>query len=309
MSVHLEKVRWRLREYPRDAFHALARRGLVPTHRDYTPFVIVCNIRTGSTMLTDYLDNHPAVLCFFELFHRDMRGVPFGCDGFRRRGADPRVVTLRNEDPAAFLDREIFRPVPRGYRAVGFKLLYTQAHRSGQWWFDERYRHWWNGAGSKPPWEKAVSDPWGYLDTRRDVRILHLTRRNLLRQVLSGATAHATAKWGIGASGGAPMKDERVVVRLDPDELAIDFEGLNRLTEEARARFASHRVLELTYEDLAAAPEVQLRRVQDFLGLPHRPVSTRTRKLATRPLADVIGNYDELQKRFAATPHAGYFDE
>jgi len=123
-STLYEKIEWRIREYNARLRYWMAEKGLLVSDREYHPFVILCGIRTGSTMLTSFMGNHPDALVFFELFKADRSQVPFGVDGFRGKAHDREIVELRNTDPVQFLKQEVFRVHPPHLNAVGFKLLY-----------------------------------------------------------------------------------------------------------------------------------------------------------------------------------------
>ena len=43
--------------------------GVLPSHTDYTPFIIFGMGRTGTTMLVSLLQSHPNCICYSELFH------------------------------------------------------------------------------------------------------------------------------------------------------------------------------------------------------------------------------------------------
>ena len=124
----------RLREESARIRQCLTELGLLRGQRDYVRFIVLCGIRTGSTMLTSYLASHPNVRMFFEPFHINPHSVPFNLPGYRERGRSQSVARLRNEDPVAFLERYLFTRQPPEVQAVGFKLLYTQARFQECWW-------------------------------------------------------------------------------------------------------------------------------------------------------------------------------
>jgi len=178
-STLYEKLGWRAREYTARLRYWMAQKGLLASSKDYHPFIILCGIRTGSTMLTSFLKSHSNILMFFELFHVDRTSVPFGTDGFRGRAHDEEVVELRNTDPVQFLEQEVFRAYPAHVEAVGFKLLYTQARSREMWWDEPKYSDWWEDMDdSRLAWRDADSDLWAYLRSRTDVKVLHLVREN-----------------------------------------------------------------------------------------------------------------------------------
>jgi len=78
----------------------LVRAGLAPGHRDYRPFVVVSQARTGSNLLVSLLDSHP---------HIDARGEL--------------LQRLQGATVASRLS-EIYGPKPRRIQAAGFKCFY-----------------------------------------------------------------------------------------------------------------------------------------------------------------------------------------
>jgi LPS sulfotransferase NodH len=305
----VHKLRRRLHRYSAEAQQQLVEAGWLPGHRDYQRFVVVCNIRTGSTMLRSFLDDHPAVRMFFELFHLHPDSVPFKVPEYERRGRDSTVVQRRNTDPVRFLETDVFTRQPPSIQAVGFKLLYTQARAKHMWWDDPPYERWWTHIGRQVDWTKATSDLWAYLAEETDVAIIHLTRENLLKQKVSGKLAKTSGHWGVGATGGVSSDDAQPTVTLNPQHCREDFEATRRMQEQIKDRFAEHRTLNLTYEQLVGDRNAMLQRVQEFLDVPVRPLTTNTKKQRKRPLSDAIDNYDDLRNELDGTPWETFFDD
>jgi len=125
--------------------------------RHYTRFVILCTGRVGSNMVTSYLNSNPAIVAKGEIFgqhHLPASKVPADFDVKR------------------YLESEAFHDYPRGISAVGFKLFYTHAKR-------------------KLPHRNAM---WKLIESDRSIKIIHLTRENLMRAYLSKVIADRTAK-------------------------------------------------------------------------------------------------------------------
>ena len=89
----------------------------------YRKFVIICGIRTGSTMLVNLLNSHPEIRCFFEIFHRYQASIPFHIPGYNRRSKHSGLIKMHVENPAVFAKRYIYGKHLSHIRAVGFKLL------------------------------------------------------------------------------------------------------------------------------------------------------------------------------------------
>ncbi|MFM7229220.1 MAG: Stf0 family sulfotransferase [Cyanobacteriota bacterium] len=264
-------------------------RGQAPTTR----FVVISTIRSGSTMLVDLIDSHPAAECFYELFHIHPDAIPFAKQGYELLATSAAALDLRRRDPWAFLLRYVWAPVHRsGTQAVGFKLHYAQA-RQDSWWHEDTYAGMWHACGIPPLYGDRDHDLWQHLRQDCDVRIVHLIRTNILASMVSSQTAQRTASWGDQASGGYRSSDD-IRVRIEPDHLRHALQQQQRFQGEIDSWFAEHPLLTLTYEDLVGQRQQQLDRVFDFLGLERREIVPSTRKLRTTSLRESILNVDEL---------------
>jgi LPS sulfotransferase NodH len=275
-----DKVRWRLEAGLWNLRRAAVRYGLTPARRDFTPFIILGRGRSGSNFLASLLRSHPQVCCFGEVFHNDRHDTIFwDTPGYRVR---PQDVDLRERDPIAFLDREVFGPVPKSIRAVGFKLFYYHA----------REEHW-----------RIL---WSELQARKQCRILHLHRRNELRAILSEKLAERTQLWFIYEDKDAHTG---LSVSISRRELELGVADTREYETRYRKMFADHPQLDVDYEDLAADTQGEAARILEFLGVAPRAVTAVTRKQNRQPMAKAITNYAALKAECAGTNLAAYFDE
>ena len=268
-------------------------RGWLRGQEPATRFVVISTIRSGSTMLVDLIDAHPAAECFYELFHINPEAIPFSKEGYDLLTTRPAALDLRRRDPWAFLQRYVWAPVHvAAVRAVGFKLHYAQA-RQDTWWHEGDFAGMWYACGIPPLYGDHDHDLWQALRQDRQVRIVHLIRRNILASMVSSQTAQRTASWGDQASGGYRSSND-IRVRIEPEHLRHALQQQQRFEAEINTWFADHPLLTLTYEDLVGQRQQQLDRVFDFLDLDRREIAPTTRKLRTIPLRESILNIDEL---------------
>lgn len=263
--------------------HTLARgsvglRSLTGTSR-YTRFVIVGIARTGSTLLLDLLNGHSRIQAFGELFRRP---DAIGWDVHPYQDLQGgRVLGLYQSDPCRFLETRVWGRWPRGQGAVGFKIFYYHAR------------------------EAPFAAVWDHLARQKDLRVIHIKRRNILAQYLSLQVAHRTNVWSTTQrSAQAPEP-----IRLDPEECRKHFAWVRKLEDEADAHFANHPVLQVSYEALLADRQGEMGRVQRFLGVPEEEVRSRTVRQRTVPLRAAIANHDELAAAFAGTGWADFLAE
>ena len=114
---------------------------------NYKKFAIISDSRTGSTLLMQLLDSHPAIICFGEEFKN-----------------------LENSSSSKVW-KEIYRKRRKSTQWVGFKLFYFH------------------------PWKNKDQDVWKFLEADKNVVIIHLTRKNILRSYVSKEIGLKTRKW------------------------------------------------------------------------------------------------------------------
>jgi LPS sulfotransferase NodH len=284
----------------------------------YVRFIVLGQGRTGSTMLVQALDSHPAILCFGEIFNASTPSISFGVPGYDRTpGAD---LELRARDPQRFLRERIFCDHGPAVRAVGFKF---------------HYDHFWRHEGLI---DILVAD--------RGLKIVHLLRRNRLRTFVSLKIAEATGQWfefppepplasrlkpstltkalrdpkrALAAirrrldDGPAPPAERaspsRPAIMVDEEE----FREYCRRGAYSEVRWEelmqAHEILRISYEDLVSDRDVKVAQVQQFLGLDPAPTEVSLRKQNPEPLRELISNYDELRLAFAGSLEEAFFDD
>ena len=81
------------------------------------------------------------------------------------------VWQIKQDNPVDFLDKLVFREMPQYISAVGFKLFYYHAQKGK---------------------EQAV---WDYLKDAKEIKIIHLKRKNILKTYVSQEIALKTDNW------------------------------------------------------------------------------------------------------------------
>ncbi len=246
-------------------------------HSNYSKFIIVGRSRVGSNLLRGLLNSHPQIITFGEVF-RDRSSLDWDHMGYFQSS---RMLRRLQKDAVQFVEARVFGRYPRSVSAVGFKLFYYHAQ------------------------EGQAAAIWTYLKGRRDVRIIHLKRRNILQTHLSRKRAAMTNSW-VNTS---ERRNGLSSVELDPAECIEDFTRTRAWEEQFDRFFENHPKLEILYEDLAQSYQEELKRVQDFLEVEQRPVHPSTFKQADQSLSKAIANYRELKERFIGTPWEPFFVE
>jgi LPS sulfotransferase NodH len=268
----------------KDLWHGLVRNyahdlGLVNGERNYTPFVLLGRSRIGSNLLRSYLNMHSQIVAFGEIFrHTGVIGWDFSL--YPQTKAMRQLITT---DPVRFTETQVYGRFPNHIRAVGFKLFYYHAHdASGE----------------------AV---WRYLHDHKEIKIIHLTRSNMLRTFISRENAKTSNVWK--RNGSQPVDEARRPIHLNYAECLQEFVNTRAWEEKYDAYFADHDKLNITYEALVAQAQAELERLQEFLGVDYEVVHTETRKQSNRRLVEAIANYQEVKAQFAGTPWSDFFEE
>lgn len=149
---------------------------------------------------------------------------------------------------------------------------------------------------------------WDDLVEMKNLHVIHLKRRNLLRALVSEKIAQDSRVWS------TTKKDqlERVhskKVAFTVDELSRGFEQTENWETEAEKMFSDHRMISVYYEDLVGNTETWFRKILDFLGVQYIDPETTLLRQNPEGLADLIENYTELRDAFMDTKWGHCFTE
>jgi LPS sulfotransferase NodH len=160
--------------------------------------------------------------------------------------------------------------------------------------------------GFKVFYNHLTEDEWEEFVAHRDVRVIHLTRQNRLRTVISLEIAFKTGQWTKAGSSGGP-KEKRVT--LDPLKLVRRLEKIEEGEAATRARFCDRQVLEIVYEEMVQSPNEVFASVAAFLGADGiDPGKIRLKRQNPERLAQLIVNYDEVEAVLKNTRFAEYLE-
>ncbi|MGD2182343.1 Stf0 family sulfotransferase [Lusitaniella coriacea] len=251
-------------------------KNLIQKHRNYQEFIILCRSRTGSNFLVNLLQSHEQIRASGEIFTGQKRmdwGYPISIP--------EESLSLRETDPLEFIARVIFRETSKSVLAVGFKLFYYQAKKGKQ------------------------ESIWTYLQNKKKLKIIHLTRKNILKTHLSRQLAKTTKTWV-----NTKMQDTSGEVKsifLDYEGCLQAFQDTKRMKKQYREFFSEHSILEVVYEELVKNQEEETKRIQDFLGVKNKILYASTEKQSKQPLSQTISNYEELKEKFSNTAWSSFF--
>lgn len=218
----------------------------------------------------------------------------------RSRTGSNMLLSMLNSHPAIVAHGEVFgqlrgRSVDRVLRAVYCRHL-ASIKAVGCKIF---YYH---------PQDDSSGELWHRLQGTAGLKVIHLTRRNRLRSLVSYRIAGQQGVWRVIGKGERQPPRSRPV-RMTVDELREGFRKTAQWEREYPRLFGAEAVLEVAYEDLMAAPEREFARVTDFLGVGRRAPHVATRRQNPEPLSLLVENYQELKQALAGTEWSGYFED
>jgi LPS sulfotransferase NodH len=147
---------------------------------------------------------------------------------------------------------------------------------------------------------------WAELVNMKDLHVIHLKRKNILRTLLSRKLAGVQDVW-------YKIKDtpgeKPISVEFTKEELEKGFQQTRRREKEGDEIFSKHAKIEVFYEDLVCDPEKEFVKITDFLGLNQVNPKTNLKKQNPQKASILIRNYTELKSAFTGTPWEPFFDE
>ncbi len=164
-------------------------------------------------------------------------------------------------------------------RAVGFKIFLHHGRKHG------------------------VNTVWKYLRKNREIKILHLSRENTFKRLLSLEVANVRGQWlndGLGT-------DDIVITHSNEwwqEKIESDLKKESALTKT----FHKHDRLHISYENLIQDWDQLTTDIQSFVGAQATSVEKSLRKQEYMPLSQRCPNLAELQTFFQNSPYRWMFE-
>lgn len=219
------------------------------------------NKRVGSTFLQKAINSHPKIAGIDEVFVNMARK-----EGMKKSGFTPYLRSSYNQ-PDQYIRKVIWAKYPRKH--IVFKLMYNQIDYH---------------AGLK----KFIKE--------NDLPIIHLMRRNLVKQIISGQNAATT------------MHDP---INIQANNLLHFVKLADTLNKKWKERFKDHKKLELYYEDIIGKKDNQFTYVEesvnmaicDFFGAKNIPMFTDTKKKNKDSIWTYLQNRKAVENEFKGTKY------
>jgi hypothetical protein len=142
------------------------------------------------------------------------------------------------------------------------------------------------------------NDFWPAVAADRNIAIIHLRRRKMLRWYLSMKLAKQTNKWDCKEF---PTAVEPAIT-INPAAAAQAIYDDLACEAKCAAMLADNLTIEVFYENILE----RLDDVQEMLGVEMLPIMPATKKQATLPIEQAITNFAELQTAWRNTPYEKY---
>lgn len=241
-------------------------------------FLITCAPRTGSTMLRMMLNSHPDIVCHGEVI--TVKGKPnLGKYADTLAKTDEELAQLMAEDATRFLYDYVWGDP--NCSAIGCKIKYRQ--------LEEQF----------PDLFKAVL-------TDKNIKIVHLKRRNLLKRYVSNRLAGSQKTPTVILERGHQDDNAQQKIVIHVKKCIQDIEAIKQSEIDFANYFAEHPVFDVYYEDLTLSDGQELNKLQVFLGVKPLAIQPKTVKVNSNNLADLIENYDEIKRALADTIYGEY---
>jgi len=248
-----------------------------PTAEPVRPLFIVGNPRTGSTLLSTLLLQHPDVHVHGELFH-PVENERQGTHAMRQRRKawfDP-----DNDDAILFLDEHVFGVssdyLERPVSVVGVKIFADHVSSGGASHLFRRIR---------AHYPQAV--------------ILHMRRDDYLSALISLEFAQRGRQW-VNWSHDVQEREKVRPFSIDIARARAFFASMYRADSFFALRFSGPGYVAVEYADLVADVPGTMEGVFGALGVPPAEVSTVTQKQVQSADWKLVENLPELQAEFEA---------
>jgi LPS sulfotransferase NodH len=179
---------------------------------------------------------------------------------------------------------EVFSPQPYSVKAVGFKIFYYH------------------------PLDDNSGGIWDYLINQKNLRVIHLKRRNILRTLISRKIAEIQDVWTI-TDPASPNNNKQKSVSFTVNELERMFIQTREWETRGDKMFRDHKLLTIYYEDMIAYPEDNFRRLADLFAVPYTSPKTNLVKQNPEKISDLLINFEELKSAFVGTEWQEFFED
>jgi len=163
--------------------------------------------------------------------------------------------------------------------------------------------------GCKIFYDHLSKEEWNEFSTLPKCRIIHLMRRNKLRNYLSLKIAEQTDRWLENwLNKKLPIQERRVF--MNKQEMFAHFHKIEAWEQQASQQFKNCDLINIYYEDLIMNYAETVSNVTQFLGVKKcKNHSMKLRKQNPESMQQLILNYEEVERVLSNTPFQVYLEE
>lgn len=151
---------------------------------------------------------------------------------------------------------------------------------------------------------------------KRGAMVIFLFRRNTLRRLVSVLANNYDRRTkqlnGIHKSHVHSKEEAEILAKFKPkmdiSTLIPSIRDAERSMRTCLGHFSNTRHMILYYEDMIRDKNA-LSRVQEFLGVPVRKLSSKHVKIHTSPLPDLIANWEDVSEMLNGTEYGRFLDD
>ena len=219
------------------------------------------NKRVGSTFLQKAIDSHPDIAGIDEVFVNMARKK-----GMRKSGFKP-YLRSGYGSVDAYLNNYVYKETEKQHTI--FKLMYNQIH-----------------------YHQGLFD----MIKREKIPMIHLMRRNLVKQVISGLNAATT---------------EHKPIPVSPQQLMNMVKEADNLNKQWKKKLKDHIKLTLYYEDIIGATRMgktyasnnTIAAICNFFGASQFQLFATTKKKNKPDIRVYLPNYDKILEHFKGSKY------
>lgn len=203
----------------------------------------------------------------------------------RSRTGSNLLMSFLNSHPDIIAKGELFRRLEGQSCKKVWEIIYTKKPKHIKYvGFKIFYYH---------PLDSEDREVWNYIKKDKSIKLIHLTRQNMLETVVSRQIADKTNVWTNKNKNNIQLVDKQVEINIDHclNEFKLTQESENRTRNEFKRDF----FLEITYEELVKDKQDKMNQVFNFLNLKEIEVNTSYKKQNKENIEDLVINYNDLR--------------
>jgi LPS sulfotransferase NodH len=146
---------------------------------------------------------------------------------------------------------------------------------------------------------------WNELIGMKNLHVIHLKRKNILRTIVSRKIAGETNVWGNLNKNYSNKKEK---ISFEVNDLQNKLEETEQWMKKGDRIFKDHNIISVYYEDIINNPKDTFKKITNFLGVKYVKPKTNYKKQNPEKLEVLISNYKELKSAFKGTKWEVFFN-